>query len=144
MDRSEIAKELFMGEFNCAQSVVISFANNFGYSKELAAKIASGFGGGMGKTQGTCGAVTGSVMVLGLMAGERANNQDELKKQAYSKAKEFITRFESEFKSTNCMSLINCDLNSREGEAHFKEENIKSEVCAVCVARAVELIEEIG
>ena len=144
MDRSGIAKELFMGEFNCAQSVVITFAKDFGYSKELAAKISSGFGGGMGKTQGACGAVTGSVMVLGMMAGERANNYDELKNQSYSKAKEFINRFESEFESTKCKSLINCDLNTREGEDYFKEKNIKSDICSVCVARAVQLIEEIG
>lgn len=90
MDRSEIAKELFMGEFNCAQSVVISFANNFGYSKELAAKIASGFGGGMGKTQGTCGAVTGSVMILGLMAGERANSRMSLKNKPIPKQRSLL------------------------------------------------------
>ena len=144
MDRSEIARELFMGEFNCAQSVVITFAKDFGYSKELAAKIAAGFGGGMGKTQGPCGAVTGSIMVLGLMAGERANNYEDLRVQAYSKSKEFIKKFETEFETVNCKELINCDLNTKEGEDLFKEKEIKKNICAKCVERAVKIIEEIG
>lgn len=144
MKRSEIAKELFLGEYNCAQSVVITFAKDFGYSKELAVKLASGFGGGMGKTQGVCGAVTGGIMVLGMMAGERANSNEELKAQSYSKAKEFIHRFESEFETTQCRELINCDLNSKEGEAYFKEREIKEKICSKCVEGAVKIVGEIG
>lgn len=143
MDRSDIAKELFLGDFNCAQSVLITFAKDFGYSKELAAKLAAGFGGGIGKTQGPCGAVTGGIMVLGMMAGDKANSYDELKDQAYKKAREFIKRFESEFKSTSCMDLIDCDLNTREGEEKFRELEIKKNVCARCVQGAVKIIEEI-
>ncbi len=50
--------KLFLEGNNCAQSVVLSFAEDYGYSKELALKIAAGFGGGMGRIQGTCGAVS--------------------------------------------------------------------------------------
>lgn len=143
MERSEIARELFMGEFNCAQSVLIAFANDFGYSKELAAKLSSGFGGGMGKTQGTCGAVSGGIMVLGMMAGEQANNYEELKVRSYSKSKEFIKRFTTEFKTTSCKDLINCDLNTKEGEDTFKEKEIKKNICARCVEGAVKMVEEL-
>lgn len=71
MERSEHAKELFLGGNNCAQSVLLSFAKDFGFSKELALKVSAGFGGGMGRVQGTCGAVTGAIMVLGIMKGKR-------------------------------------------------------------------------
>jgi len=144
MDRSDIARELFLGDFNCAQSVLITFASDFGYSKELAAKLSSGFGGGIGKTQGTCGAVTGAIMVLGLMAGEASNNHDELKEQAYKRVRQFIKRFESDFKTTLCRDLINCDLNTREGEEKFRDLGLKKNVCAGCVEGAVKIIEEIG
>ena len=143
MDTPDIARELFLGEFNCAQSVLISFANKFGYSKELAAKLAAGFGGGMGMTQATCGAVTGGIMVLGLMAGEKSNNYEELKSKAYGKVKEFIHRFETDYKTTECKGLIECDLNTKEGQDHFKEKQIKQNVCANCVAGAVKIIEDL-
>ena len=83
MERSEQAKELFLSGYNCAQSVVLSFADDLKFSKELAQKMAAGFGGGMGKQQETCGAVTGAIMVLGLLKGEQVNNNDELKSEAY-------------------------------------------------------------
>ena len=143
MERSEKAKELFLSGHNCAQSVVMSFADDMKYSKELALKMAAGFGGGMGKQQETCGAVTGAIMVLGLMKGEQVNNNDELKTQAYGAVKELTREFTEAFKTTSCRDLIGCDLNTPEGSAKFKEERIMENVCADCVKRAVEIIESI-
>ena len=141
MERSEHASELFLSGYNCAQSVVLSFADDLKFSKELAQKMAAGFGGGMGKQQGTCGAVTGAIMVLGLLKGEHVNNNDELKSQAYGSVKELIREFVFEFKSTNCKELIGCDLNTAEGVAQFKEQKIMETVCAECVKKAVQIVE---
>ncbi len=52
MERSEHARELFLSGYNCAQSVLLTFADDLKYSKELAQKMAAGFGGGMGKAAG--------------------------------------------------------------------------------------------
>ena len=41
MDRSEQAKDLFLSGYNCAQSVVLSFADDLKFSKELAQKMAA-------------------------------------------------------------------------------------------------------
>ena len=51
--------------YNCAQSVVMSFAEAAGIDEETAYKFAAGFGGGM-KRGSTCGAVIGGLMTLGL------------------------------------------------------------------------------
>jgi C_GCAxxG_C_C family probable redox protein len=144
MNRADQARELFLSGYNCAQSVLISFADELKFSRELAQKMAAGFGGGMGKQQETCGAVTGAVMVLGLLSGERASNNDELKSAAYANVKEFFRKFEQEFGFTGCRELTGCDLNTGEGSARFSEEGIMENVCAGCVARAVELVESIG
>ena len=141
MERSELAKDLFLSGYNCAQSVLLSFADDLKYSKELAQKIAAGFGGGMGKQQETCGAVTGGIMVLGLLKGEHVNNNEELKSESYGSVKELTKAFVSEYKSTKCSDLIGCDLNTPEGAARFKEEKIMETVCAGCVKKAVEIIE---
>lgn len=143
MNRSENAKELFLSGYNCAQSVLLSFADDLKFSKELAQKMAAGFGGGMGKTQKTCGAFTGAVMVLGLMKGEQVNNNDELKEKAYGGVKELTRKFVDAYKTTQCRDLIGCDLNTAEGAAKFKEDNMMENVCAPCVVKAVEILEEI-
>jgi len=143
MNRSEQAKELFLSGYNCAQSVVLSFADDLKFSKELAQKMAAGFGGGMGKTQETCGAVTGAIMVLGLLKGEEVNNNDELKASSYGAVKDLTRDFVTEFKSTKCKDLIGCDLNTPEGAAKFKDENIMVTICADCVKKAVEIVEDL-
>jgi len=143
MNRSEQAKELFLSGYNCAQSVLLSFSDDLKFSKELAQKMAAGFGGGMGKQQETCGAVTGAIMVLGLLKGEEVNSNDELKAAAYGSVKELIQSFTAEYKSTKCKDLIGCDLNTPEGSARFKEEKIMETTCAGCVKKAVEIVEDL-
>ena len=143
MNRSEQAKELFLSGNNCAQSVLISFAEDLKFSKELALKMAAGFGGGMGKQQETCGAVTGAIMVLGLLKGEDVNNNDELKASAYGAVKDLTRDFVAEYKTTNCRELIGCDLNTPEGSAKFKDDKIMENVCADCVKKAVQIVEDL-
>jgi C_GCAxxG_C_C family probable redox protein len=143
MERTEQAKELFLSGYNCAQSVLLSFADDLKFSKELAQKMAVGFGGGMGKQQETCGAVTGAIMVLGLLKGEEVNNNDELKASSYGAVKDLIRDFVAEYKTTKCRDLIGCDLNTPEGSAKFKEEKIMETVCADCVKKAVEIVEDL-
>jgi hypothetical protein len=58
----------------------------------------------MGKQQETCGAVTGAIMVLGLLKGEDVNNNDELKGCCLrscegSDTVHFVT---AEYKGTKC------------------------------------------
>ena len=134
---------MFLSGYNCAQSVLLSFADDLKFSKELAQKMAAGFGGGMGKQQETCGAVTGAIMVLGLLKGEEVNNNDELKAASYGAVKDLTKGFVAEFKTTQCKDLIGCDLNTPEGAARFKDEKIMETTCADCVKKAVEIVEDL-
>ncbi len=143
MERSEQAKELFLEGNNCAQSVLLSFADDYGYSKELALKISAGFGGGMGKTQETCGAVSGAIMVLGIREGEKASDNNELKSGAYGSTKELISKFTDEFQTTSCRELTGCDFNTDSGNEKFKSEGVMEKICAPCIKRAVEIVESI-
>ena len=69
MDHGMKAAELFLGGYNCAQSVVVAFCDVTGLEVDFAAKLASSFGGGMGRMREVCGAVSGMLMVLGLLYG---------------------------------------------------------------------------
>ena len=67
-ERVEKAKRLFKeGGYNCCQAVVLAYNDLFGIEDETAAAISSGFGGGMGRMREVCGAVSGMVMLAGLM-----------------------------------------------------------------------------
>lgn len=49
---------------NCAQTIMRAYAEEMGLTEEQAAAVGCNFGGGM-KCGGTCGAITGALMVLG-------------------------------------------------------------------------------
>lgn len=74
LTRAEIveqdAKECFKQGLNCSECVMTAFLNHFdtGLPKEVV-KLATGFGGGMGHTKNTCGAITGAVMALSAIVG---------------------------------------------------------------------------
>ena len=61
-DYSKKARKLFREGYNCAQSVFCTFAEDFGLDFETALKLASSFGGGMGRMREVCGAVSGMFM----------------------------------------------------------------------------------
>lgn len=50
--KSEKAKELFKSGYNCSQAVLGVFCEELGLDFETAMKIASSFGGGMGRMRG--------------------------------------------------------------------------------------------
>ena len=63
---SDLARKLFKKGYNCSQSVFAAFCDETGLDTETALKIASSFGGGMGRLREVCGAVTGMFMVVGM------------------------------------------------------------------------------
>ena len=62
-ERSERARLNFEQGYNCAQSVLCAFADELGLTKEEAAKLASSFGGGLGRQRELCGAVVAMSMI---------------------------------------------------------------------------------
>ena len=65
-ERAARAVELKAG-CNCAQAVVLSYADKLPLEEETLKKLAAGYGGGMGCMEGTCGALVGAVMVAGML-----------------------------------------------------------------------------
>ena len=67
MDHGERAAELFLQGYNCAQAVAVAFCDVTGLEPDFTARMASSFGGGMGRMREVCGAVSGMLMVAGLV-----------------------------------------------------------------------------
>lgn len=101
-------------------------------------RIASGFAGGMGNTGAVCGAVTGSVMALGLKLDQGETLEDKLR--ALGKVAEFRRRFEAELGSIHCHELTGMDLTTEEGLAQFMASDVPQKVCFPAVAAAYRLV----
>ena len=142
MKKKESATQTFKSGFNCAQSVFSSFADDLKLDRETTLRMSAGFGAGMGRTQATCGAVSGAIMVIGSTISNQHGSAEGINEQIYSKTKEFINRFIEINKTTNCRELVQVDISTEEGQNIFKEKNIFDEVCVKCVSDAVEILED--
>ena len=97
MDHSVIAGELFLGGCNCAQAVFLAFSDVTGIDRNLAARLSSPFGGGMGRMREVCGAVSGMLMVLGTFYGyDETAEDDTQKKQLYKDVQALAGKFREE------------------------------------------------
>ena len=76
MDHGMKAAELFLSGYNCAQAVAVAFCDLTGLEEKQAAKMASAFGGGMGRMREVCGAVSGMLFVLGTRYGYDTPGED--------------------------------------------------------------------
>ncbi|HBU12111.1 MAG TPA: hypothetical protein DEB31_05095 [Clostridiales bacterium] len=110
-DRSKKAEALFAEGYNCAQAVAVAYADKMGVSEAQAARIASPFGGGMGKTRGVCGAVSGMLLVQGGYEGYGDPKAKEEKAAVYDKAREMLEKFKAENGSVICAALLGLDQN---------------------------------
>lgn len=143
MSNAEIAINKFKDGYSCAQSVVFSYADKLGISGDLALKMGTGFGGGMGRKQEVCGAITGGILVLNLLYGRGENDDKEKGDLNFAKVRELINKFEDKYGTNNCKKLLDgCELLTPEGQELFKSENLK-EKCFDCVTFAVNVLDEI-
>jgi C_GCAxxG_C_C family probable redox protein len=135
---SEKAVSFFKEGFNCAESVLMAMQNYLGLEKNP--KLATGFGGGIGRKGSVCGAVTGAILAINLKYGRQKLEEDTIKEKAFSKALEFYNRFEDKIGSAICYDIIKCDLTTEEGQKKFKENNLLEEKCFKCVETSVDIL----
>ena len=112
--------------YNCAQSVLHAYCEEYGLEKNQALQTAAGFGGGMGRTQEVCGAISGAIMVLGLSSDFREEDGRPKINEVYAKVHQFINEFSAKYGTIKCWDLLGgCDLLSEEGQKFFRENNLK-------------------
>jgi len=144
MDRSEKALSYFDNKFNCAQSVLASFAPDLATSEDELLRVACAFGGGMGRQQFTCGAVTGSSMVLGLKFGKGIADSEDKKQETYEKTVELFEEFSKLNGSTNCRELLKgLDMRNEKELGLINEQDLFHTNCRKYVSDAVKLTEQI-
>ena len=100
------ARELFLKGYNCSQAVFCAYSDIYEIPEELALKLSASFGGGIGRTRETCGAVCGMVMLEGLESGQTKENDDEQKQNNYKQVQQLIELFKAENGSSICKELL--------------------------------------
>jgi C_GCAxxG_C_C family probable redox protein len=138
MNRTRAALNFFSNGYNCAQSTFAPFASSRNLDESAAMQIAACFGGGMGRTSRTCGAVTGALMALGMFRWKSPAD----KAVVYDLAAEYIARFTQQHGSTNCTQLLGCDLGTAEGRQAAQDKDAHNTICRGLVEDAVALLEE--
>lgn len=104
--RAQRAYELFLQGYNCAQSVAGAFAGEMGLPPETVMRMASGFGGGIGRLRETCGTVSGMVLAAGMLRGYGTPETGEKKTQTYAMVQELVARFRAANGSIVCRELL--------------------------------------
>lgn len=142
MDHSYKAGELFLSGKNCAQAVVLAFGDVTGLDEKTAARFSSSFGGGIGRMREVCGAVSGMMMVLGLLYGyEEAGEKDCNKKALYKDVQLLADKFRQEVGSIICREILKnppSDPNPTPRTAEF----YKQRPCARMVMTAARILDE--
>lgn len=128
MDRVKKAVENHQKGYNCAQAVLCAFSDVTDFTEDELFRLSEAFGGGMGGTQGVCGAVSAMVFIAGILKSHGIDKLPETNKlESYGLGGEFIKKFEEMNGTILCSKL--------------KGENMRS--CDGCIEDAVKIVSEI-
>lgn len=141
MTKEEI-KNLLLSGIDCSQVVTGAFAERMGVDRETARKMSACFGGGMMCGE-TCGAVTGALMVIGMVCGHAEEGDQEQKALMSAKTAEFKELFAEKYPSCMCRELLGHDI-SKPGEMEkVLEKGLMFDFCPQVVKDTIEILEKI-
>lgn len=142
MDHEYLAADLFLSGSNCAQAVLLAFGDVTGLEPALAAKLSSSFGGGLGRLREVCGAVSGMLMVAGLLYGyDTPGEEDAAKKAHYQLVQELCGRFREETGSIICREILK-NPPSDPNPSPRTAEYYQTRPCAKMVMTAARILDE--
>ena len=105
-ERIEKAVALFKEGFNCSQSVVAAFADQYGFTHEQALRMSASFGGGIGRMRETCGAACGLFMLAGLETGAVEGADRDGKARNYAVVQELAEELKRRNGALKCADLL--------------------------------------
>jgi C_GCAxxG_C_C family probable redox protein len=117
----------------------LSFKEYFGIQDPLIPKLASGFGGGIGRKGSLCGAFTGAIMAIGMKMGRTDHTDREALMKIYEKCSQFWEKFEKELGSRECYRLIGYHLDNPEELKQWIESGGR-EKCAAIVEKTARML----
>lgn len=121
--RKDIAAEKKASfKYNCTQAVLTTYSDLTGLNEDTAMTMTDGFAAGMTNMEGTCGALIGADMVLGLVNKDKAKTMKQMR--------EIMQKFQDSNHATQCRQLKGVDAK------------VVLRPCPLCVADACKFLEE--
>ena len=138
---SDKACENFLSGCNCAQSVLCAFAGKIGLDEKTAMKLASSFGGGMGRMREVCGAVSAMFMIAGLLKGYEKAGDDIGKTRQYQLVQNLANKFKTQHGTIICRELLGLDGADNPVPSKRTSQYYAERPCEDFVRTAAEIIE---
>lgn len=141
--RQEKALQFFTTGDNCAQAVFKAYCDLAGLTEEQAGLASVGFGGGIGRLRGNCGAFSGVVLICGALQGKDGGDES-VRAEVYRRVQLAHMKFIEKNGTINCAELLNRPAQPEEPTPDKRTaEYYASRPCARIVVSACEVIEEL-
>ena len=143
MTRREMAMANFYEGYNCSQSIVLAFADLIPIEKSTLLRMASSFGGGMGRLREVCGSVTGMFMIAGILYGYDGPETGQVKADHYARIQELAHRFEEKHGSIVCREMLGLSVRHDVPVPEARtQEYYKKRPCPEIIGDAADLLEQ--
>ena len=143
MTRREMAMANFYEGYNCSQSIVLAFADLIPIEKSTLLRMASSFGGGMGRLREVCGSVTGMFMIAGILYGYDGPETGQVKADHYTRIQELARRFEETHGSIVCREMLGLSVRHDVPVPEARtQEYYKKRPCPEIIGDAADLLEQ--
>lgn len=143
MNAIDTAVQMFEEGYSCSQALLAAFAPRYGLDRQTALKLASPFGGGIGRLGLNCGAISGALMVIGLYGGRTDPDDEETRDRNEALVREFMDRYRKENGAIMCNDLTGVDINDPEARVAGKEAGVFDRVCPNLVRHAATVVQEL-
>ena len=143
MTRREAAMENFRKGYNCSQSIVLAFADILPVDRTMLLRLASSFGGGMGRLREVCGSVTGMFMIAGLLYGYDGPETGQVKADHYAGIQELAHQFEEKHGTIVCREMLGLSVRHDVPVPEARTaEYYKKRPCAEIIGDAAEILDQ--
>jgi len=138
----EALSNMILG-YTCSESIILAISKYLKIKTKIIPKIATGFSAGIGRMGNVCGAISGGVMIIGLIYGRLNPNDTEKYEQCIGKVQKLIMEFKNRNGEIECEKLIGLKLSRSEDRERFKMERVKEKLCMKFVEDVISILMEV-
>ena len=143
MTRREKAMANFKKGYNCSQSIILAYQDMIPIDKSILSKMASSFGGGMGRLREVCGSVSGMFLIAGILYGYDEPETGQVKAEHYARIQELARRFEEKHGSIICREMLGLSVKHDVPVPEARtSEYYKKRPCAEIIGDAAVILEQ--
>jgi C_GCAxxG_C_C family probable redox protein len=144
---TQAARRLFLDDRNlygCAETTFVVLKAAFGLDDPADPSPAMALNGGVAYGGGTCGAVTGAALAVGMLAGRRITDHRQAKLVARELTAELMDAFRSAHGALDCRDLLGIDLRAPGAHDAFIAGGAWRDRCMVQIEFAVGRMAPLG